>query len=115
MNTHGSNANIHESSILEILQSPLFMAYHRGQPFNENHLRPCPMLENPEILQKMIKETNAHSTDLESPETVEHLCGKCTRYAEDWAHDAEEIWKNQMHKTPKYENYAPEKRSSKAD
>lgn len=112
---HYSNANIHESSILEILQSPLFMAYHRGQPFNENHLRPCPMLENPELLPKMIKETNAHSTDLESPETVEHLCGKCTRYAEDWAHDAEEIWKNQMHKTPKYENYAPEKRSSKAD
>ena len=30
---HYSNANIHDSSILEILQSPLFMAYHNGQPF----------------------------------------------------------------------------------
>ena len=44
---HYSNANIHDSSILEILQSPLFMAYHNGQPFNKNHLRPCPMLEKP--------------------------------------------------------------------
>lgn len=44
---HYSNTNIHENSILEMLQSPLFMAYHEGQPFNENHLRPCPMLENP--------------------------------------------------------------------
>lgn len=26
------------------------MAYRNNQPFNENHLRPCPMLENPEIL-----------------------------------------------------------------
>ena len=25
------------------------MVYHDGQPFNENHLRPCPMLENPEL------------------------------------------------------------------
>ena len=40
---HYSNANIHDSSILEILHSPLFMAYHNGQPFNKNHLRPCPM------------------------------------------------------------------------
>ena len=29
-----TNANIHDSSILEILHSPLFMAYHNGQPFN---------------------------------------------------------------------------------
>ena len=40
---HYSNTNIHDNSILEMLQSPLFMAYHEGQPFNENHLRPCPM------------------------------------------------------------------------
>ena len=49
------------------------MAYRRNQPFNKNHLRPCPMLENPEILQRMVKETGAKSTDLESPESAEHL------------------------------------------
>lgn len=42
---------------LEVLQSPLFMAYHDGRPFNENHLRPCPMLENPELLREMIAKT----------------------------------------------------------
>ena len=36
---HYSNANIHDSSILDILRSPLFMAYHNGQPFNKNHMR----------------------------------------------------------------------------
>lgn len=49
-----SDSNIREKTLLEILQSPLFMAYHDGQPFNENHLRPCPMLENPELLREMI-------------------------------------------------------------
>ena len=43
---------------LEVLQSPLFMTYHDGQPFNENHLRPCPMLENPELLREMIAKTD---------------------------------------------------------
>lgn len=89
---HYSNANIRENTLLEILHSPLFMAYHNNQPFNENHLRPCPMLENPEILPKMVKESGAKSTDLESPETVEHLCSKCHEYADCWAKAADEMW-----------------------
>lgn len=51
---HYSDSNIREKTLLEVLQSPLFMAYHDGQPFNESHLRPCPMLENPELLREMI-------------------------------------------------------------
>ena len=105
---HYSNANIHEQSILEILQSPLFMAYRHGQPFNRNHLRPCPMLENPELLRKMVHESGAHSTDLESPEEVDHLCDKCTQYAENWKEDAEAIWQSQTHKKHAYENYSSE-------
>ena len=68
------------------------MAYRKNQPFNSNHLRPCPMLENPECLEKIIAETGAESTDLESPEAVEHLYGKCKAYAEKWTPYAEEIW-----------------------
>ena len=105
---HYSNANIHDKSILEILQSPLFMAYHDGQPFNHNHLRPCPMLENPEMLRKMVKETGAHSTDLESPEEVDHLCDKCEDYAKNWKPDAEEIWNSKKHKKHGYQNYKKE-------
>lgn len=51
---HYSDSNIREKTLLEVLQSPLFMAYHDGQPFNENHLRPCLMPENPELLREMI-------------------------------------------------------------
>lgn len=77
----------------EILKQPLCMAYHNNQPFNENHLRPCPMLENPKILQRLVRESGAHSTDLQSPESAEHLCGKCKEYAANWAETAEELWK----------------------
>ncbi len=91
---HYSNMNIRQNTLLEVLQSPIFMAYHDGQPFNENHLRPCPMLENPEALQKMVEATGAHSTDLQSPESAEHLCAKCTEYAKNWQPTAERLWKD---------------------
>ena len=60
---HYSDSNIRETTLLESLQRPLFQAYRKGQPFNDNHLMPCPMLENPDVLRKIIKETGAKSTD----------------------------------------------------
>ena len=102
---HYSGANIRTHSMLEILKQPLFMAYHDNQPFNENHYRPCPMLENPEILQKMVKETGAKSTDLQSPETAEHLCSKCVPYANAWKPYADKIWSETPVKKSSYENY----------
>lgn len=89
---HYSDSNIREKTILEALRSPLFMAYHDGHPFNDNMLRPCPMLENPELLREMVKKTGAKSTDLESPESVDHLCNKCENYAKHWKPKAEELW-----------------------
>ena len=89
---HYSDSNIREKTLLEALCSPLFKAYHDGQPFNDNHLRPCPMLENPHALRDMVNRTQAKSTDLESPETVENLCSKCDAYAENWQPTAEKIW-----------------------
>ena len=89
---HYSNANIRSCTLLEALQSPIFMAYHDGQPFNDNHLRPCPMLENPQILREIVEKTGAHSTDPQSPETADHLCAKCDEYAKNWQPTAERLW-----------------------
>lgn len=108
---HFSDSNIQDKSILEMLQSPLFMKYHEGQPFNRNHLRPCPMLENPQCLRQIIEETGAHQTNLESPESVEHLCAKCESYAEDWAPVAEEYWNTHSHPELRYSNYSKEKQA----
>ena len=96
---HYSDSNIREKTLLEGLRSPIMMAYHDGQPFNENMLRPCPMLENPDKLRAMVVCTEAHSTDLQSPESVEHLCQKCDKYAENWKPEAERLWNEREEKT----------------
>ena len=90
---HYSDSNIREKTLLEALQSPMMMAYHDNQPFNDNMLRPCPMLENPDKLRAMVEKSGAYSTDLQSPETAEHLCAKCDQYAKNWKPVADELWK----------------------
>lgn len=102
---HYSDSNIKEKSILEILQSPLFQTYRSAQPFNTNHFRPCPMLENPYYLKEIVDRTGAVSTNQESYESADHLCGKCYDYAAEWAPVAEKTWKSMKHYKPVYANY----------
>ena len=89
---HYSNANIHEQSLLECLKSPIFMQYYENQPFNDNLMRPCPMLENPECIERMVAESGARCTDLTAQESAEDLAEKCKPTARSWAPVAERIW-----------------------
>lgn len=89
---HYSNTNIHKSSVLDIMKSPLFMAYHNGQPFNSNHLRPCPLLDNPEKLRDLVHTSGAVSTQPLDSEDVNDLTAKCEGTAEEWSERADYLW-----------------------
>ncbi|SHE96957.1 Radical SAM superfamily enzyme, MoaA/NifB/PqqE/SkfB family [Tissierella praeacuta DSM 18095] len=89
---HYSDSSIYEKTLLEAYKSPLFMEYHDNQPFNKNHLRPCPLLDNPNKLSEMVDKSGAISTDLQNPEDVHDLSAKCEEAAKDWALVADEIW-----------------------
>jgi MoaA/NifB/PqqE/SkfB family radical SAM enzyme len=89
---HYADTNLRERTLLEGLQSPLFKAYRAGQPFSDNLLRPCPLLDNTGALAKMVKDSGAHSTDLEAPEDVDVLTAKCAPAAAAWQPVADELW-----------------------
>ena len=98
---HYSDSNIRTHTILEALKNPLFQAYYKNQPFNDNHLRPCPMLENPDCLRKIIKSTGAKSTDLIAPEDVDTLCSRCDKFAAAWKDEADKLWNSTTHRETK--------------
>ncbi len=98
---HYSDSNIRTDTLLDALRKPLFQAFWHNQPFNDNHLRPCPFFENPACLKKIVNETGAKATDLISPEPVETLCDRCAGYAEKWAPVADELWSSTKHPNPK--------------
>ena len=54
------------------------------------------MLENSGRLTEIVNESGAHSTDLTSPESAEHLCGKTKAYADAWAPRAEKLWEERL-------------------
>lgn len=93
---HYSDSNIREKSLLEAYRSPLFMQYHINQPFNENHLRPCPLLDNPARLSEMVERSEAKSTELRNPEDVFSLSAKCEHTAEKWSGVAERLWQDNL-------------------
>jgi MoaA/NifB/PqqE/SkfB family radical SAM enzyme len=104
---HYANVNIHDVSLLDALRSPIFMEYYREQPFNDNYLRPCPMLENPECLPALVERAGAKCTNLTAQESAEELCAKCKKFADNWAPVAESMWND-----PEDPEYASRRREN---
>jgi MoaA/NifB/PqqE/SkfB family radical SAM enzyme len=89
---HYSDTNIHDSTLLQAYKNPLFMQYRQNQPFNENHLMPCPLLDNPQRLVDMVVKSKSDSTDMQHPEDVHDLTGKCQDVSRKWGPVADELW-----------------------
>ena len=89
---HYSDSNIRTHTLLEAYKNPLFTAYKEGQPFNQNHLRPCPLLDNQGALADMVHRSGAHSTDMTKPEDVDELTAKCKEAADNWEVTADKLW-----------------------
>lgn len=89
---HYSDSNIREKTLLEAYTSPLFMGYHDNQPFNENMLRPCPVLDNPGRLTAIVEASGAKSTDYQDVETAKEYSDKCVDAADNWAPVADKLW-----------------------
>ncbi len=102
---HFAVDNINEKSLLEVLQSPLFAAYQKRQPFNQNHLCPCPIIDNPQALRDIVRESGARPTH-EGAETV--LEGTIARFLDrrsaEWGKVADDIWAAR-HGTKKAEGF----------
>ncbi|NLO98199.1 MAG: radical SAM protein [Peptococcaceae bacterium] len=98
---HYSNYNIKNMSLIEALKSPLFKQYAQEQPFNSNHLRPCPLLDNPEKLRAMVHASQAVSTQPLDKEDVDVLTAKCEKAAREWAPVADKLWQKYLEKKEK--------------
>ncbi|MCL6448484.1 MAG: radical SAM protein [Armatimonadetes bacterium] len=102
---HFALDNINEKSLLEVIQSPLFKAYQKRQPFNSNLLCPCPIIDNPQALRDIVRESGARPTH-EGAETV--LEGTIARFLDrrsaEWGKVADDIWAAR-HGTKKAEGF----------
>ncbi len=90
---HFAADNIKGKSLKQILSSPLFAAFQKRQPFSQNFLRPCPLIDVPNALRQIVAESGAAGTH-EGAEAI--LYGdpgnKIDEIADAWKAEAENIW-----------------------
>ncbi len=85
-----------EKSLLEAYQSSLFMGYHDNQPWNDNMLRPCPVLDNPGRLIEIVEKSHGKSTNYQNLESAKEFSNKCVETAEKWAVVADRLWEESI-------------------
>jgi len=88
---HYSDSNIHEVSLAEALRSRFFTAFRDAQPFSQNPLRPCPLIDNPQAIIDVVNAGGARSTHLANPESAEALANKSFERSREWEVKAEEL------------------------
>lgn len=98
--THVAMHNIKDVSLAEALDSPLFRAIPRRQPHNQNHLRPCMIIDNPERFREIIEETNPYFTHPGAEEVVTTMKEEMDAYAARFAAFADRVWREEYLKQP---------------
>ncbi len=90
---HFTIDNIKGKPLKEILANPLFKAYQQRQPFSDNLLRPCPIIDRPEMLREMISETDAQPS-YEGADALLHdqKAAKMDSIAAAWGEKADQKW-----------------------
>jgi len=88
---HYSDSNIYEVSLAEALRSKFFTTFRNAQPFSQNPLRPCPLIDNPQAIIDVVKAGGARSTHLANPESAEALAMKSFERAKEWEGVSEEL------------------------
>ena len=96
---HFAVDNIRDKSLLEVLHSPFFAEYQKRQYFSDNKLRPCPIIDNPQVLRKIVQTSGAHATD-DGAETL--LNGEIGAFhnAVNWKQVSDPIWDERQKNKP---------------
>jgi MoaA/NifB/PqqE/SkfB family radical SAM enzyme len=81
---HYSDRNIHNMSLLEAFRSPFFKKMRSEKPFSSNMLRPCPLIDKPDVLLDITSDNGVRSTHLHDPEPAHVLANKARPIARNW-------------------------------
>ena len=90
---HFAADTIFGKPLVEILQNPVFKAYQKRQPFSDNLLRPCPLIDVPEALRAIVAESQAKPTHPGAELILAGAhAGAMERIAANWRQKADCLW-----------------------
>lgn len=92
---HFAVDNIKEKSLKEALRSDFFLAIQAKQPYTDNLLRPCMLVDCPEVLEEVVTKYGARPTHPGAETIITELKEPLRRYSREYAGIADRAWRNE--------------------
>ena len=89
---HFAVDNIRDKPLTDILQSPFFAEIRKRQPYDDNLLRPCMIIDVPEVLREVVAVCGAHPTHIGADAVIHELARDMDRYSESYHELADRKW-----------------------
>ncbi len=89
---HFASDNIKGKSLLEVLDSPFFREIRSRQPYLENLLRPCMLIDRPEIAREMVSRPGVYFTHPGVETFFNHLSESIDQYSNEYGAIADRVW-----------------------
>ena len=93
---HFAVDNIRRTTIREALKSPLFQRIRERQGEHENLLRPCMLIDHPEVGREMFDSAGAYATHDGAAEIFTGLAESMDDYAGRYAEIADQAWEKEF-------------------
>lgn len=92
---HFSTDNIHDKSLAEALNSSFFQEIRAEQPFYYNTLLPCPMIDHPQTMWRIIQKHDAVPTHEGADTMFRDVAPELDKYAENVRQLMDRVWETQ--------------------
>jgi MoaA/NifB/PqqE/SkfB family radical SAM enzyme len=89
---HFAVDNIRDKSLKEVINSPFMKAIRERQPYRENLLTPCMIIDSPDVLRKIVRDHDAHPTCMGADEIITKLATDLDEYALEYRKYADPVW-----------------------
>jgi MoaA/NifB/PqqE/SkfB family radical SAM enzyme len=89
---HFAVDNIRDKSLREAINSPFLKRIRSFQPYRENLLTPCMLIDAPDVLRTVVREFNARPTCDGAEEIINEFAPDLDRYAQEYRTYADPAW-----------------------
>lgn len=101
---HFACDNLKGKKLIDVFRGPYFKAYRNRQPYSDNLLRPCMLIDNPQVIRDVVEETGAHPTDEGADMMIndDEFKKKLDKVASDFKVEADKAWEEDFNETGNY-------------
>lgn len=95
---HFAVDSIMDKSLKEVLNSDFMKAIRREQPYRDNYLTPCMLIDEPDVLRQAVAKHHAYPTHPGAETLVTSLKGEIDDYARSYRAIADDVWEKEYRK-----------------